>query len=240
MVQNAMIIPAQSRAARAFLNWTLDDLAKASGLSRTSLNTFEQGASNAKAETYRSIQNAFEKAGIEFTAEPGVRMRGQRLEVRRWEGENIIEQLLDDIFNSCAVTGGEVLFSGFDERSFEFAAATPDLNRIQIKRFRQHGITERVILCENDAHFTFPPDVTTYRWITPEFFALVPTITYANKHAIIVYGPPLSMVVTENHQVAQMYRQQFEILWNEAKIIPFTNDQIIEICNKNLPLDGQN
>ncbi len=231
-----MITPNQSRAARGFLNWTLDDLARASGLSRTSLNNFEQGMGNLKADTFRAIVDAFDRAGVEFTAEPGVRLRGQKIDVRRWEGPSVHQQLLDDIYQTALTQGGEILFSGLDEKTFETMNDNQLLMKKQVLRLRERKIKERVLYREGDRHFTFPPDVTTYRWIEANLFNIAPTITYGNKHAIIVFDPTPIIIVTENAQVAQTYRKQFDVLWAHAKPVPFTAEEIAAMCEKNLPL----
>lgn len=61
-----MITPQQVRAARALLDLTQADLAKRAGISATSLVAFERGNTDPKASTLRAIQEALEKAGVEF------------------------------------------------------------------------------------------------------------------------------------------------------------------------------
>lgn len=60
------ISPAQVRAARAFLNWNQDFLAKKVGVSKTTLNRFEQGKSVPYSETSNLIRTTLEAAGIRF------------------------------------------------------------------------------------------------------------------------------------------------------------------------------
>jgi DNA-binding XRE family transcriptional regulator len=60
------ISPAQVRAARAWLNWNQDFLAKKAGVSKTTLNRFEQGLSVLNSETSDRLQKALEAAGIRF------------------------------------------------------------------------------------------------------------------------------------------------------------------------------
>lgn len=230
------LTPAQCRAARGFLNWTLADLAEASGISRASLNAFERGNSNMKADTMAAIHLALEKAGIEFTDEPGVRLKAQKLEIRHIQGENVMQRFFDDVYQTRLKLGGELLSAGLDETKYENMIGDAEVTRQQIKKWQALGLKERAILQEGDRHFVFPPNVTTYRWISPELFGLMPSVTYGNKHAIVVYGPPISVVITESEQVAEMYRKQFEVLWNLAKPLPFTAEEITAICEKNLPL----
>ena len=232
-----MISPEQCRAARAFLGWTLEDLAHHCHLSRAAVNIFEQGNGNPRKESIESIIRALEKAGIEFTAEPGVRMRGKRLDVRRWDGDNVYEKMLDDIYETALATGCEILFSGLNERLFEGIDTDKKLMKKQALRLRKHGIKERVIYKKHDKHFTFPPDVTTYRWLAQDTFGMAPSITYGHKLAFIVFGHQTSMIIIENDDIADAHRKQFEVLWSLAEPIPFSEAELIAICQKNLALD---
>lgn len=70
----------QLRAARALLEWTRDDLAKAAGISAETIKRLEkgkQGALSANMNTVRALREALEAAGIQFIPEnggkPGVR-----------------------------------------------------------------------------------------------------------------------------------------------------------------------
>lgn len=71
--------PAQVRMARAALNWSLTDLAQASGLHRNTVSNFETGRYAGSAEAVAAIRAALEAAGIEFLEPngggPGVRLR---------------------------------------------------------------------------------------------------------------------------------------------------------------------
>lgn len=71
--------PAQVRMARAALNWTLADLAQASGVHRNTVSNFETEKYAGSPDALAAIQRALEVAGIEFIAEngggAGVRLR---------------------------------------------------------------------------------------------------------------------------------------------------------------------
>lgn len=231
-----MISREQCRAARAFLGWTLEDLAQQCNLSRAAVNTFEQGTGNPRKESIEAITNALERAGVEFTDEPGVRMRGRRLEVRRWDGEAVYEHMLNDIFETALKTKCEILFSGLNERLFIGTDTDKKLMTKQALRLREHGIKERVLAKEHDKYFTFPPDVTTYRWLPQHTFGMAPSITYGDKLAFLTFSHEVSMVIIENADIADVHRKQFDVLWSIAKPIPLTDSELAAICQKNLPL----
>lgn len=67
-----MITSDQIRAARALLRWSGKDLAEKTGLGFSTLMRLEvlDGVPSAQAKTLETIQNAFEKAGIEFIGTP--------------------------------------------------------------------------------------------------------------------------------------------------------------------------
>jgi transcriptional regulator with XRE-family HTH domain len=65
--------------ARAALNWTVRDLAEATGLHRNTITNIEVGRYAGDASTLASIEAVLRRAGVEFIDEngggPGVRLR---------------------------------------------------------------------------------------------------------------------------------------------------------------------
>jgi len=76
-----LITSGQIRAARSLIKWTGKELAEASGVAFSTLMRLEtgEGVPAAQAKTLSAIQNAFERAGVEFIGTPekgaGVRWR---------------------------------------------------------------------------------------------------------------------------------------------------------------------
>jgi transcriptional regulator with XRE-family HTH domain len=73
------VSPAQSRAARALLDWTQEALAKAAGLGVSTVIDFERSRRAVAEGSIAAIRRALEAAGIEFTNAkwPGVRLRSK-------------------------------------------------------------------------------------------------------------------------------------------------------------------
>jgi transcriptional regulator with XRE-family HTH domain len=75
-----MICGAQIRAARALVNWSAEELAKRSGVTRFTIQRLEQhdGVPPSRSQTLDDIQRALEAVGIEFIGSPddgpGVRL----------------------------------------------------------------------------------------------------------------------------------------------------------------------
>jgi transcriptional regulator with XRE-family HTH domain len=73
------IVPSQSRAARALLNWSRSKLATVSGVPSRTVADFELENTAPRASTTTTIRTALEAAGVEFIEEngggAGVRLR---------------------------------------------------------------------------------------------------------------------------------------------------------------------
>lgn len=67
-----MITSGQIRAARALLDWTVQNLADSSDIGFTTIVRMESadGVPPSQAKTLNSVQKALEKAGIEFIGTP--------------------------------------------------------------------------------------------------------------------------------------------------------------------------
>ena len=71
----AQLTPAACRAARALLEWTIDDLAEHAGIGRATVATYESGKRPAFASTEQKIIDAFTANGVEITNGDGTGAR---------------------------------------------------------------------------------------------------------------------------------------------------------------------
>jgi transcriptional regulator with XRE-family HTH domain len=60
--------------ARAALNWTVRDLAEATGLHRNTITNIEVGRYAGNQDSLEQIESVFRNGGIEFLADNGVRL----------------------------------------------------------------------------------------------------------------------------------------------------------------------
>jgi DNA-binding XRE family transcriptional regulator len=60
--------------ARAALNWTVRDLAKATGLHRNTITNIEVGRYAGNQDSIALIESVFREAGVEFLPQNGVRL----------------------------------------------------------------------------------------------------------------------------------------------------------------------
>ncbi|WP_449233166.1 helix-turn-helix transcriptional regulator [Azospirillum doebereinerae] len=62
------LTPGQCRAARGFLDWTQDELAERTGLSRSTVRAFEKCHHDLHAASETRIVETFREAGITFSS----------------------------------------------------------------------------------------------------------------------------------------------------------------------------
>lgn len=213
-----MITPEQSRAARGLLNWRQEDLAKAVGLSKVSINNFERGVTNLKSETVRAIEEAFSKADIEFIGEVGVSRKTESVQV--FKGPSALQKLWDDVFMSLRERGGEVLITNVDEKRALEAAGNTLTDHLQ--RLKDHKIKERLLSCEGDTFFLMPEKY--YRWISKELFTYgTSTYIYADRVAFQIWNESM-IVLIQSKDAHEAEKKRFEDLWARAKIPTTSSD----------------
>jgi len=72
-----MITPRQTRAARAMVGWSRQDLADRALVSLSTVRRIEEGGSDIRVSSLESVRKALEAAGVEFSnrGDNGVRMK---------------------------------------------------------------------------------------------------------------------------------------------------------------------
>lgn len=208
-----MITVEQIKAARGLLEWSQDDLADAAIISRPALNNLERRQVKPRVNTLTRIQKALERAGIEFI-DGGVRYRKQVLNVQTFEGDTALLRLMQDIFETLSETGGENLIMGVSEAKFIEQGSERFLKAIE--KFHRYKIFSKILVQEGDTHFIEPRE--SYRWVSKELFSQVPHFVYGHKYAMILWGPPVKIIIIENDDIAESYRKQFYAHWQSARI----------------------
>lgn len=65
-----MMTPAQCRAARAWLNWSQDDLAEKARVSQSTVRDFERERRKPIANNLDALRRVFEENGLVLTTDP--------------------------------------------------------------------------------------------------------------------------------------------------------------------------
>lgn len=202
------------RAARGLTGWSVSELAERSGVSASTISGFESGDTPRKspglsARITQKIVATFAIAGVEISSK-GVTKQDM---VTYLEGPDVNDHILDDVYSSLQDKGGEVLIAGLSEVS-------PDSDHYpfvknHVGRLISAGITERILIEEGDTNLLGPSD--WYRWLPKGKFNNSPFQLYGNKIALKNWGPPQSVVLVNNVELAKTFRNMFDVIWDQAQ-----------------------
>lgn len=208
-----MINKEQIKAARAMLDWSQSVLAEKTGeVSTPTIKLIESGRSGSTSKTLELIQLTFEKQGLEFLPNSGIRKRDDTLTIleKKDEDDNVYLRLIDDIYYTMQGTYGEVLQSFIDN-----SLSPPEILHKE-KLIRDDGITYRNLIRHEDTHLIYPPD--EYRYLPKGFYINNPVTVYADKVAFAVLENDVrfhnAIIIINNPQIAKIKKNEFEILWN--------------------------
>ena len=213
-----MLTIEQCRAARGLLGWTQQDLANASGLSKTAINNYEKGHSDIKADSLRAIRNAFEQADIEFQSNNGLRKRSEETTILR--GPQALGELIDDIHETLKQENGEILVRNADTTLSSKITSQKLFDHIQF--LKQNSIRQRVLSAENIKNVLSPDD--DCRWLKnrapgQDFL----TFIYGSKVAIQIWDESLIILIS-SRTAADAEKQRFEVLWENAGPVGSSKD----------------
>ena len=211
-----MITENQCKAARAMMDWTIDDLAEKAKISRGTIILLEKGTHNVKKTTLDSILKTFDNADIEFIGSHGVKKKSDTVELLV-EGTPL-RKLWDNIFQTLSSEGGEVLITNVDS-DYSIQPYQDDFDE-HARQLKEYNITERLLLSEG-SHYP-AADKKLYRWIPKNLFSMeASTYIYGDKTAFRLWGEE-TVVLMHSQDSSVSARQRFEFMWDKA-IIPSTD-----------------
>ncbi len=209
-----MISPAQIRAARSLLDWTQAELAKKTGISLRTLNNIERALTVPRLDNLRFIQEALEKAGIEFSEYNGVRQKTERLETVKLEGEEYFNLHVLDIIQEMRTPGAEILYNVQSDENYDKLPTT--ILDEYWSHLHRYQITERSLVARGNTYIMGLP--ATYRWLRRSMFNHVGYMVYGDNVAFLIASEPHRMIIIRNPGVADMFRRQFEANWTQAEV----------------------
>lgn len=207
----------QIRAARALLNWSQADLARAADMATSSIKNIESENSSSRRDTQAQIREAFESNGVEFTSGTGVRLKTNIVAVH--EGRRATTALLDSIYTHAqAAPDREVCIIGLDE-TFSVDTDGAQLLLSHIDRLKSAGVRERILVCEGDTRFLNVPE--SYRWMPRAYFTRnSPIYIYGDRIAIHSGSLKRRTIIIEARPLAQHMRMIFAVLWDCVSTAP--------------------
>ena len=130
--------------------------------------------------------------------------------VEVFKGKEGIKTVWNDISNA----GKDVLWIGAEVK---FEEILPEYAKRIIKSCNVKGVRERAILKRGEANKVTPFKRHEYRYLPKNY--KVPTffIAYGSKVAIFVWTLPYFVILIDNKDIADTYRDYFEFMWRFAK-----------------------
>ncbi|MEJ0061666.1 MAG: helix-turn-helix transcriptional regulator [Alphaproteobacteria bacterium] len=209
-----MITGRQIRAARSLLEWKAEDLAREAGLTRVTVSKIEADTVQPHEKTIASITNAFDRHGVEFLDDEGVRMR--RNQVRVFSGKAGYRQFLDHIYETLKDGGRIRQFNSSDGKTLSYAQdyATEHMERMS----KLPNLDARVLILDGD--YNFSASYCEYRWLDKTTKILIPYYVYNDYIAQAVHRSDHNVEVVSIHSkpLAERYVEQFESFWENASI----------------------
>lgn len=213
----------QIRAARALLDWSQADLARASDMATSSIKNIESENTSARKDTMAQIQDVFDLNGVEFLAGTGVRFKNEIVTVH--DGKQATATLLDSIYSHVqAASDREVCVIGLDE-AFTMETDSAALLQNHRDRLSKAGVAQRILICEGDTTIHNAPE--WYRWLPRQYFTrIAPIYIYGDRIAVHCGSLRRRTIIIEARPMAQHMRMLFSLLWDIAT--PITTRENIE------------
>lgn len=213
-MQSDILSIRQIRAARALLDWTQRDLAKACKISVTAMNNLDRGLTQPRPSTLKKIADVLEAEGVEFTEGEGVRLNQEVFRLEVFEGKDafdrysrrLIDVLRTTKTKSINMLENEMLLIGMLRKQlYWFYAMT-----------RKLGIHEKVMLVEGTTTYYGPPECVEYRCVPKNLTSAVGISIFGDYTAQFL---PKKVILIQSASLADAYRNQLEQFWASAKPI---------------------
>jgi len=203
----------QIKAARAMVDWSQEDLAAATNLSKATICKVEQGMFS-RHETNMIICRAFTNIGIEFIEGEGVRRRNEDFGI--FGGSTGCEKFFNDILHSVKEKGGDIVCMITSPEMMMLSCGMT--NRDGVKQMEQLSAIASVKClvpgtCDPSLLPSFQFRATPKLQIPP-----APFYVYGNKcaFAVIDSGVDFKFMVVKDAGWAQVWRERFYMLWEDA------------------------
>lgn len=206
-----MITKEQIKAARAMLDWSQKTLAEqCADVSEPTIKLIETGKINSTSTTLGIIRATFEKAGLEFLPQKGVRFRDSLLTLieKQNDNDNVYLRLMDDIYHTIRGKATEVLFSFVDQ-----SLSPPEVVDRQVA-IRKAGAPMRFLIRNGDDFMRFP--VGEYRHLPNGYFLNNSTVIYGEKIAFVTNRYD-KVIIIQDPDVAEIKRMEFELIWQQSE-----------------------
>jgi len=212
-----MITPTQMRAARAMLDVSQGHVAEYLGIAANTLSKIESGQSDISVTRNSDIQRFYEREGIAFTDNDGVKWN--IAQVKKLEGQSGIREFFDDVYEEVCEGCDVHLFNGVPDLLIKWLGN--DYYQMHAERMSdlKQETNFQIIVEESETNF-IAGKFAEYRGFPKEMFNEQTIYIYAGKVGFFKFEDNNVFIsVFENVELADSMRVLFGIAWNKVAVV---------------------
>ncbi|MDD2324404.1 MAG: helix-turn-helix transcriptional regulator [Alphaproteobacteria bacterium] len=207
-----MITGRQIRAARGLLEWKAEDLAKKAGTTRVTISKIESDLVQPQEKTLTRILAAFDKHGVEFLEDEGVKIRKQNMRI--YSGKAGYRQLLDHIYETLKDGGRIRQFNFGDERYLPYADNFVSEHTQRMGEI--DGLDAQVLAIKGEVNL--PLAYCEYRTLDKAYAVMAPYYIYDDYLVMSLNesSHKKEFITIHSKFLTERYVQEFELFWSKA------------------------
>jgi len=212
-----MISNAQMRSARALLDLSQGDVAKALRISANALSNIESGISH-PSDRIADLTKFYESRGVEFIQGDGVRRRTAQL--IEYSGADGFRSFMDDVYETVKEQGGLICVHDVAPDNW-VKWLGPEWNAMHTERMLtiKKKYEFRITIKKNDQNFLGKH--AEYRWLPEQSWNPQSFYAYGDRLALLLFeAEQVTIRIIYSRQFAEGFRSLFSLAWNNIPPIP--------------------
>jgi transcriptional regulator with XRE-family HTH domain len=206
----------QIRAARGLLGWSMEELARKARLTNVTIRNIETDEVQPQEKTLAAILTLFDRQGIEFLDDEGVRVRKQQS--RSYAGKAGYRQLLDHIYETLKDGGRIRQFNFGDLRYLPYA---DEFVAEHLERMASiQDLDARILALKNEVNL--PVSYCDYRVLLGTYEHMAPWYLYEDFLVLPLFesGAKKEFVTIHSKLLAERYAREFDVFWELSSDLP--------------------
>ncbi|MCS5596214.1 MAG: helix-turn-helix transcriptional regulator [Alphaproteobacteria bacterium] len=216
------LTPAQIRGCLGYLNISMEDMAKETGMSRTLIHNLVSGKTAIRDKHSAPIETYFNAKGYRFTDNGGIEPAG--IIVKTYRGRTELPKFVDDIYETLKQTPSEILTYNVNEALFDEPLGDNFVTAHIARMAALKNIKCRAIIAKQDSPKK-APQYAEYRYLKNENEGDNAFYAYGDRFAIITFnGRHVEVVVLYSAAVVALNTDLFNAAWDNAEKVEARHD----------------
>jgi len=209
--------PKTLRAARAYFDFTLDEFAKETGISKHTIMRAEKGDVVTSPQTEKILQMYFASKGLEVT-DNGIKEIENP--IISYEGSDGFVEFMTDVMDTALKSPTEICVSNVDESLWEDNLPTDFAEEYRKNMQTARGLTSKILIKKGD-NFETASAFVEYRQIPEHHFSDKACFyAYGSKLALITFhNETVQILALHNKQFTDSFKRMFNTIWDNHGVI---------------------